>query len=96
MNSGSFNPRDYRKFSGVVDYKEEIERHGYKVPLQFFIAVSNIMKKKKISFGEACELLEDNEYLIWDGSDIRPLRSRSSEPTNSQFSKRKQYRSNNA
>ena len=48
MNSGSFNPRDYRKFSGFVEYKEEIERHGYKVPLQFFIAVSNIMKKRKL------------------------------------------------
>jgi hypothetical protein len=35
MNSGSFNPWDYGKISGSVEYKEEIEKHGYKAPLQF-------------------------------------------------------------
>jgi hypothetical protein len=68
MNSGSFNPKDYGKFSNPGDYKEEIEKHGYKAPLQFFMAVSNIIRKRKITFAEACKLLDDNGYLIWQGN----------------------------
>jgi hypothetical protein len=67
MNGGSFNPKYYGKYISPGEYKQEIEKHGYKAPLQFFVAVSNIMKKKKITFKEACKLLGDNGYLIWRG-----------------------------
>jgi len=68
MSGDDFNPKDYGKFSSPGDYKEEIEKHGYKAPLQFFMAVSNIMRKRKITFTETCKLLDENGYLTWQGN----------------------------
>jgi hypothetical protein len=67
MNNESFNHRDYRKFSTPGEYKEAMDKNHVRIPLQFFIAVSNIMKKRNMAFAEACELLEKERYLIWVG-----------------------------
>jgi hypothetical protein len=66
MNS-EFDPRDYKQFSDPGEYKRVAGANGYRIPLQFFISVSNIMKKRNITFGAACDLLEEKEYIKWVG-----------------------------
>lgn len=67
MNNESFDYRDYRKFSNLKEYVEATRKIDVHLPRQLFIAISKVMEKRHMTFGEACELLEGKGYLIWVG-----------------------------
>lgn len=60
-------PKEIHNFPGPEPYRDYCQERGLGVSTAFCHATSQIMKKYKLTFPQACGLLEAHGYLFWVG-----------------------------